>query len=44
MKIKYVPIFAVVLVLMSGIPLFSGASATNYANARYATNTQTQAT
>jgi hypothetical protein len=44
MKIKYVPIFAVVLVLMSGIPLFSGPSATNYASARYATNTQTQAT
>ena len=33
-----------VLVLMSGIPLFSGPSATNYASARYATNTQTQAT
>lgn len=41
MKVKYVSIFTIVLVLLSGIPLISS-SAMNYANARYA-NTQTQA-
>lgn len=44
MKVKYVSIFAVVLVLMSGIPLFSGPSIINNASARYSpTNTQTEA-
>ena len=42
MKVKYISIFAIVLVLLSGIPLISG-GATNYANAKYATDTQTQA-
>lgn len=41
MKVRYVSIFMIVLVLLSGIPLISS-SAMNYANARYA-NTQTQA-
>jgi hypothetical protein len=41
MKVKYAPLFAIVLVLLSGVPLMSGSS-TNYANARYE-NTQTQA-
>jgi len=41
MKVKYVSILAILLVLLSGIPLISG-SATNYASAKYA-NTQTQA-
>ena len=41
MKVKYVSIFTIVSVLLSGIPLISS-SAKNYANARYA-NTQTQA-
>lgn len=41
MKVKYVSIFTIVSVLLSGIPLISS-SAMNYANARYA-NTQTQA-
>lgn len=41
MKVKYVSIFTIDLVLLSGIPLISS-SAMNYANARYA-NTQTQA-
>lgn len=42
MKITYVSIFAIVLVLTSGIPLILD-GATNYASARYAPNTQTQA-
>lgn len=41
MKVTYVSILALVLVLLSGIPLISSPSATNYANARYA-NTQAQ--
>ncbi len=41
MKVKYVSIFAIFLVLLSGVPLISDGTA-NYANARYA-NTQTQA-
>jgi hypothetical protein len=41
MYVKYVSIFAIVLVLLSGIPLISG-GAINYASARYATNTQSQ--
>ena len=40
MKVRYVSIFAVVLVVLSGIPLLSGG--TDYANAKYATNTQSQ--
>lgn len=39
---KYVSILAIVLVLSGGIPLMSGSSI-NYANAKYGTNTQTQA-
>jgi hypothetical protein len=42
MKVKYVSIFAIVLVLLSAVPLVFG-GVTNYANAKYATNTQTQA-
>jgi hypothetical protein len=42
MKVKKVSIFAIVLVLLSSIPLISN-NATNYASAKYATNTQTQA-
>ncbi|MGH9988347.1 MAG: hypothetical protein ACRD8W_30805, partial [Nitrososphaeraceae archaeon] len=41
MKVRYVSIFTVVLVVLSGIPLLSGGG-TNYANAKYATNTQLQ--
>jgi hypothetical protein len=41
MVVEYVSIFAILLVLLSGMPLFSGAA--NYANAKYATNTQSQA-
>jgi hypothetical protein len=42
MKVKFVSIFAIVLVTLSGIPLISTGS-TNYASARYApANTQTQ--
>jgi len=42
MKVKYASIFAIVLVLLSGIPLVSGAGM-NYVNARYApANTQSQ--
>lgn len=40
MKVKYVSIFTIVLVILSGIPLLS-VGPTNYANAKYA-NTQTQ--
>ena len=44
MKFTYVSIFAIALVLTSGIPLFSGPGVINNASARYAqTNTQTQA-
>ena len=44
MKVKYVSIFTIVLVLVSGVPLFSGPGVINNANARYApANTQTQA-
>ena len=39
----YVFLFAILLVLTSGIPLFSGSSIINNASARYATNIQTQA-
>ena len=42
MKVKYVSIFTILLVLLSGIPLISSPGAINYASARYA-NTQTQA-
>jgi hypothetical protein len=42
MKVKYVSILAIVLVLLSGIPLISG-GAMSIANAKYAPNTQTQA-
>ena len=42
MKVKYVSIFPIVLVLLSGVPLIPSPGATNYASARYATNTQTQ--
>jgi hypothetical protein len=42
MKVKYVPIFTILLVLLSGIMLLSSPGAINYASARYA-NTQTQA-
>jgi|SRR5918995_2732027 hypothetical protein len=44
MKLKYVPIFVLVglLVILSSLPVLSS-GITNYANARYATNTQTQA-
>jgi hypothetical protein len=42
MKVKYVSIFTIFLVLVSGIPLISG-GAMNYANAKYATNSQSQA-
>lgn len=42
MKVTYVSIFIIFLVLMSGIPLISGGTK-NYVNAKYATNTQTQA-
>jgi hypothetical protein len=42
MKVKKVSIFAIVLVLLSSIPLISN-NVTNYASAKYATNTQTQA-
>ena len=42
MAVICVSIFTIVLVLLSGIPLISGGT-TNYANAKYATNTQTQA-
>jgi hypothetical protein len=41
MKVTYVSIFAIVIVLLSGIPLISD-DAMNFADARY-TNTQTQA-
>src|SRR5688572_27287202 len=41
MKVKYVSIIAIVLVLISGLPLLVG-GAMNFASARYA-NTQTQA-
>ena len=41
MKVTYVSIFAIVIVLLSGIPLKSD-DAMNFADARY-TNTQTQA-
>lgn len=41
MKVTYVSIFAIVMVLLSGIPLISD-NAINFADARY-TNTQTQA-
>jgi hypothetical protein len=41
MEVTYVSIFAIVLVLLSGIPLISG-GAMNFADARYA-NTQTHA-
>jgi hypothetical protein len=42
MKVKYLSIFAIVLVLLSGIPLVSGAGM-NYVNAKYApANTQSQ--
>lgn len=44
MKVKYASIFTIVLVLVSGVPLFSGPGVINNANARYApANTQTQA-
>ncbi|MGC2308212.1 MAG: hypothetical protein WA461_07400 [Nitrososphaeraceae archaeon] len=41
MKVTYVSIFAIVIVLLSGIPLISD-DAMNFADARY-TNTKTQA-
>jgi hypothetical protein len=42
MNAKYVSIFAIVLVLISGIPLISGVgSTTNYAHAKYS-NSQAQ--
>src|SRR5687768_13380387 len=43
MKVILVSIFTIVLVLLSGIPLISGPGIMNFASARYATNTQTQA-
>jgi hypothetical protein len=44
MKLTYVSIFAITLVLTSGIPLITGSGPINYANARYApANTQSQA-
>ena len=42
MKIKYVSIFAMALILLSGIPLISGGTI-NFSSAKYLTNTQTQA-
>jgi hypothetical protein len=41
MKVTYVSLLVLVLVLLSGVPLISSPSTTNYANARYA-NTQAQ--
>ena len=44
MKVKYVSIFTIVLVLLSGLPLIASPGAgMNYANAKYPLNTQTQA-
>lgn len=43
MKVPYVLISTLVLVLLSGMPLISSPGAMNYASARDATNTQTQA-
>jgi hypothetical protein len=44
MKVKYVSIFAIILVLMSGLPLFSGPGVINNASAKYApAESQTQA-
>src|SRR5919106_6144117 len=40
MNLKYAPMFAIFLILLSGIPLFSG-STTNYVNAKYS-NSQAQ--
>jgi hypothetical protein len=44
LKIKNISLVAgiTVLVFLSGVPLLSGGSITNYANAKYATNTQSQ--
>jgi hypothetical protein len=43
MKVKYVSIFAVVLVVFCGMPALSGGNGIiNYAIAKYATNTQSQ--
>jgi hypothetical protein len=42
MKFTYVSLFVIALVIMSGLPLISGGTI-NYANAKYATNTQSQA-
>jgi hypothetical protein len=42
MKVKYVTIFTILLVLLSGAPSISG-GAINSAYARYATNAQSQA-
>jgi hypothetical protein len=43
MKFTYVSLFVIALVIMSGLPLISGGSITNFANAKYATNTQAHA-
>jgi hypothetical protein len=43
MKVRYVSIFAVVLVVLSGTPVLSSGSIPNSANAKSATTTQTQA-